>query len=307
MTSEVCDAQQGDIPAIARCWNGLMVHDTMSEAELQRALFGVEAAVLLVAHRGDEVTGLVCGVPATSRGSRGHIIAVCAASASEAADLLGRAEERLARLGVTHIVASEFGANPLAPGTDVRYEHLHAGFAQAGFERTHTLDDMELCLPGYKPTDYQRQASVRMEAYGARVVRWSDDLAPVLQRFPQAAESSEDLPAGWFLEGWDEGPNMVIAFKDGEAIGWANYDPDLTQSFGRYHRPNAGAFGPTGVLEEHRGHGVGTCILVETSLAAKRAGREWLWAGWTNTPFYIPNDWTICRQFAVWEKGSGKD
>ena len=305
MPTAVSQAETGDLPELIRCWNQTMGHDTMSRDELGGALFADSRHTALVARLCGRVVGLVgCTAPAP-QADRGHITAICAADESVTASLLVHGAELLRSCGASRVVASEFGGSPFAPGTDLRYEPIHAGFARAGFSHTHNLDDMELHLAAYEPIAYQRSAISHAKAYGAQVVHWGPELVESLSRFSVGAAASGDLPGGWFWEGWEQGPNMVVAVLDGDVIGYANYDPEPKRFHGRYHRPNAGAFGPTGVLAEHRGHGVGTWILAETSLAVKRAGREWLWAGWTNTPFYVPNEWSVCRQYAVWEKALG--
>jgi len=203
------------------------------------------------------------------------------------------------------VVASEYGGSPLAPGTDPRYAPIRAGFERAGYRHIRDLEDMELCLTDYEPTPHQQRAIEKAAAYGVEVRPWSPELVRRLTRFAGVARASGHLPAGWFWEGWEQGPNMVVALRGEEAVGYARYDPAPRGFYGRYHRRNAGAFGPTGVLADHRGHGVGTWMLAHACLAVKRAGCEWLWAGWTNTPFYIPNEWAVCRRYAVWQKDLG--
>jgi GNAT superfamily N-acetyltransferase len=288
---------EADLPTATSLWNEWMVHDRLTEEELRRALFGGrQPQDSLIA----EADGWVAAVASEDTG---HITAVCGSSSAVVADLIRAAEARLAAGGVRRLVASEYGGCPLAPGIDLRYDTVKEGFRRAGYGHTHTLDDMELPLIGYAPTPYQQAARRTAEAYGVEVVDWRPGLAAPLRAFADRAVPG--LPADWFWESWEHGPDMVVALMDAEVVGYANYSPDLKQSFGRYHRPNSGAFGPIGVLTAHRGHGIGTWLLVEATLRVGRAGRDWLWAGWTNTPFYIPNGWHVCRQFAVWERGLG--
>jgi len=290
-----------DLPAALALWNRVMRHDPLGEYELARCLFedrNHDPEGLLVAENGRAALGLVSAV--TPGEGPARVAAICAGSAELTAQLLGAAERQLLRRGAQEVVAGEYDGVELAPGIDLRYGQLRAGFAQAGYTHTHTLDDMEIELAGYEPTPYQQECRRRAEEYGVRVVDWEAALIPALQAY--AVTAAGDLPAGWFWPDWERGPTLMVALRGEDAIGHANYWPAPQHAFGRYRRESCGGFGPIGVLTEHRGHGIGTWLLAESQLRVQAAGRDWLWAGWTNTPFYIPNGWHVSRQFAVWGK-----
>jgi GNAT superfamily N-acetyltransferase len=63
-----------------------------------------------------------------------------------------------------------------------------------------------------------------------------------------------------------------------------------------------GAFGPIGVLEAFRGHGIGTCLLLESMLRMKELGTPKATAGWAVTGFYLKSGWQVCRQYAPFQK-----
>lgn len=302
MPRTLAQASTADLPDLIRCWNQIMVYDTMSREEMSRALFTDHRHATLVARLDGYTVGFVGCITPEAGTPTGHITVLCAPDETVAVGLLARAEDVLRSRGVSRVMASEYGGSPLAPGTDPRYSPIGAGFRRAGFSHSHDLEDMERCLSGYGPSPHQQRATERATAYGVQVIPWCPELVQRLARFAGAARASGDLPAGWFCEGWEQGPNMVVGIRGDEVVGFASYDAAPQGFYGRYHRRNAGAFGPTGVMADHRGHGVGTWMLAEACLAVKRAGREWLWAGWTNTPFYVRNDWTVCRRYAVWEK-----
>jgi len=291
-----------DLPAAFALWNRVMTHDQVSEHELARSLFSDRnhdpEGVLVAEEEGGAVHGLVAAVMPADEPAR--LPAICADSAELTASLLCAAEQHLRRRGASEVVMGEYAGVELAPGIDVRCEHLAEGFTRAGFTRTHTLDDMEIELAGYEPTLYQQASRRRAEEYGVRVVDWNEAPIPALQAY--AAAATGDLPAGWFWSDWERGPALVVAVRGDDVIGHAHYWPAPEHRFGRYTRENCGAFGPIGVLTAHRGHGIGTWLLVESQLRVQAAGRDWLWAGWTNTPFYIPNGWSVSRVFGVWQK-----
>jgi GNAT superfamily N-acetyltransferase len=294
---------EADVLPMLNAWNAMMVHDRLSEWELREAVFGTadhHPNAVIGAWEGTQVRGFIDAVVPEGEPKTGRVLAVCAADDELTAALLAEAETHLVGRGVQHVVAAEYPGCELAPGIDVRYEHVMGGFEKAGYSQTHTLDDMEIELTGYQPTPYQQDARRRAREHGVAVDDWEPSLTGPLRAF--AERGVPHLPAVWFQDGWENGPNMMVATRDDEVIGYASYWPEPEHAFGRYGRQNFGAFGPIGVLREHRGHGVGTWLLSESQLRVERAGRAWLWAGWTNTPFYLPNGWQVTRQYAVWQK-----
>jgi len=294
---------EADALPMLDAWKAAMVHDRLTERELRKAVFGSadhDPAGVLGACDGDTVGGFVAAVVPQPEPETGRVAAICAADEHLTAELLGAAERWLARRGAKRVVAGEYAGCELAPGMDLRYEQIMTGLAQAGYSHTHTLDDMEIELTDYLPTPYQQEARRRAEAQGVEVVDWRTSLLEPLHDF--AARAVPPLPAAWFAEGWADGPHMMVAVRSDQVIGYASYWLNPEHAFGRYSRENCGAFGPIGVLEEHRGHGVGTWLLSESQLRVKQVGCKWLWAGWTNTPFYLPNGWQVSRRYAVWEK-----
>jgi GNAT superfamily N-acetyltransferase len=83
-----------------------------------------------------------------------------------------------------------------------------------------------------------------------------------------------------------------VALKGNEIVGWASY----------WLNEQEGAFGPIGVLEAYRGHGIGTCLLLESMLRMKELGTSQATAGWAVTGFYLKSGWKICRQYAPFQK-----
>jgi len=301
MSSAIRALTEADLPAATEAWNRTMVHDRLTEAELAKSTLGnanYDHCGALVACAEGRIVGLVSAVAPPE--DVGRIAAVCGDTTECVAELLSHAEAYIASQGRSRVVMAEYGGCELAPGVDVRYEHFPSAFERAGFERSHTLDDMEIDLTDYEPTPYQLDARRRAHAYGAGVLGWEPSLTEPLRAF--ARRATGELTAGWFWEDWEHGPDMVVALRGEEVLGYANYWPKPKHTYGRPTVANCGGFGPIGVLSQHRGHGIGTWLLYESQRRVKEAGHTNMWAGWTNTPFYVPNGWHVSRQFAVWKK-----
>jgi GNAT superfamily N-acetyltransferase len=157
---------------------------------------------------------------------------------------------------------------------------------------------MEYELRGWTPTSYQQEKMELAKAYGVGVVDYT--LAPQEALVKFAEQAVCELPEDWFWDGWEYGPTMFVALKEEEIVGYANYWPTPTLMYGP--KEGYGGFGPIGVLEAYRGHGIGTWLLVECMLQVQKLGRTHIWANWVNTPFYLANGWRFLRQYTEFEK-----
>ena len=295
-----------DIAAIVRQWNEALCYDPLDERQFRRIIFedpNYEPEGTLIALDGTTIAGFIAaiardGVQGKDGRGRpeeagdGYIRAIFAvegyAPDSALAPLLDRAEGYLRGKGKKRIRIVQYTGRYFFPGIDTRYQTLIQFLEGAGFQRASTIDDMDADLTDYTPNPYQRNAIQRAQSYGVQVVDYMPSMLPALRRFVERIQIPQ-----WFSEGWEAYyKHMVVAFLGGEIIGWANYSPGTEY----------GSFGPIAVLPEHRGHGIGTWLLVESMLRVQRHGLPRIWASWTNTPFYVPNGWKICRQYLVFEK-----
>jgi GNAT superfamily N-acetyltransferase len=87
----------------------------------------------------------------------------------------------------------------------------------------------------------------------------------VERRFPHWRRSAQNARN-------TDSASVHVARAEGEVIGFA-------ASWG-------GGFGPIGVVEEHRGRGVGTVLLLRCLRDVRRRGHERAHIGWANVPFY---------------------
>ncbi|MBM3211425.1 GNAT family N-acetyltransferase [Candidatus Poribacteria bacterium] len=177
------------------------------------------------------------------------------------------------------------------PGVDLRYEPALNFFESRGFKEDYIINDVDLEVKNYQIGDYQKDARKRMAAAGIRIEEYDPSMLDEMRKFVERLNM-----ISWFPKGWENGfkakGNKFVALKAKEIVGWASYHPST----------GTAGFGPIGVLDDMRGNGIGSCLLLECVLKMKEAGADRVLASWANTPFYIANDWKICRQYKVFNK-----
>lgn len=291
-----------DVTEIVQGWNRVLVHDPIDETRFRDVFLedpNHQPNDTLVALNGGHIVGFLdCIARDTASGADGrgrpgeeeiaYLRGLYVLPEYEAepilAPLLQRIEKAMRRRGKRRIQVVRYTGRYIFPGLDLRYPRLHRFLEAHGFHREALIDDMDFDLRQPFPTEYQRRTIQQARAYGAQVMDYEPSMLDDLREFAHRLQ----MPA-WFSEGWEQAyRHMVVAYRQGELIGWANY----------HFTSDYGSFGPTAVLPEHRGHGIGTWILVETMRRVKERGYDRIWAHWTNAPFYLPNGWRICRQYA---------
>ena len=211
--------------------------------------------------------------------------------------LLDQAEEYLASKGKRVINVVVYTGRYFFPGIDLRYERLLGLFAGNGYERLLdwgkicTIDDLAVNLTDFEPGAYHRQAREKTAKIGAEITTYHPNMLEKMRAFVEKLNMGYWFPKGW-EEWFGENEHTLVALKGQKIIGWASYWPD----------EKGGGFGPTGVLEAYRGHGIGTCLLLESMLRMKELGIPKVTASWAVTEFYLKSGWEICRQYAPFQK-----
>jgi GNAT superfamily N-acetyltransferase len=212
--------------------------------------------------------------------------------------LLEQAEAYLASRGKRVIKVVQYTGRYFFPGIDLRYENLLALFAGHGYERArdwgeiYAIDDLAVNLADFEPTAYHQQARQRVAAIGVNIMPYHPNMLDKMRIFVEKLEYWHWFPAGW-EDGFGSSGHTLVALKGEAVVGWASYLPNEKE----------GAFGPIGVLEPYRGHGIGTCLLLESMLKMKDLGVPKVQAGWSGaTTFYMRSGWEICRQYAPFQK-----
>jgi len=174
---------------------------------------------------------------------------------------------------------------------DLRYKAALEFFKSKGFQQDHIIDDVDVEMRDYQISEYQKDARRRMAVSGVQIKEYDPAMLDEMRRFVRKLDM-----IGWFPEGWEEGFKdkgyKFVALMSKDIVGWASYHPGK----------GTARFGPIAVLEDMRGNGIGSCLLLECVLRMKELGADRVLASWANTPFYLENDWKICRQYSVLER-----
>lgn len=292
-----------DVPQMVAAWNAHLTHEPIDEAKFRSTILGdanYEAAGHLVAVRGDEVVGYVSaicrdGVPGRdgkgnqNDANRGYIRDIFGGSEEVLGGLLNLGLAFLEKRGKSHILTGEYTGSYVTPGVDSRYETVCA-FLRSRFPEESTLDDMEADLKAPLPNAYQIDSIRRAEKYGVRIEPYASTMLGAMRGFVDALGQDSWFPPGWERE-YEYDRHAFVALRGDEIVGWTDYEPE----------DDAISLGPLGVAPDHRGHGIGSWLVVECSLEGVRRGYDRIWAGWTNTPFYVPQGWRVFRQYIVFE------
>ncbi len=304
--------EEADVPEVIRGWNRSLPQDQVDEARFKDVILNdpnYERDAVLVAISDGKVIGFICSVTregvlgADNKGrpyekDNGYLKGIFVLEEFRrqgiGTRLLDRAIEYIKSKGKKIMKVITYTGRYFFPGVNLEYEAAVKFFEVKGFQRDHTIDDMDLDLKNFQISDYQRDARRRMAEAGVHVEDYDPSMLDEMSKFVEKINMT-----AWFPEGWEEGfktkGNKVVALKGGEIVGWASYWPG----------GKTAGFGPIAVPKEMRGNGIGSCLLLESVLQMKDAGAERVTAGWTNTPFYVPNGWKIYRQYIVFEKKIG--
>jgi predicted N-acetyltransferase YhbS len=302
--TEIRTIRPEDAPAVVQAWNQHMIHSPVTEDQFRRVIMddpNFSAPGHLLAERDGTVVGSVSAIcrhgvaGADGRGradhaDRGYIRDIFADSQSTLDALLTPGLAFLRQQGKTHILTGEYTGRYITPGVDSRYDALST-LLRERFDCESTVDDMEADLRLPLPNEHQRRAEQSAREYGVHFERYEPSMLPAMRGFAAALGIDQ-----WFPPGWEAGYGAqhlaFVARKGEQIVGWTDYAPEDT----------AMSLGPMGVAPEHRGHGIGSCLVLACMREGQRCGLDRIWAGWTNSPFYVPNGWRVFRQFIVFEK-----
>jgi GNAT superfamily N-acetyltransferase len=299
-----------DVPEVVKGWNPCLPYDKIDEDKFKGIVLddpNHEDGASIIAISRDRIVGFISAVAreglsgADGRGRPGDIdygyikgffVLKDFRRQGIGTKLLYKATEYIRSKSKSNIRVIAYTGRYFFPGVDLRYEPAIKFFESKGFKKDDVIDDMDLDLINFRVSDYHKEARRRMTAAGVRVEEYNPAMLDKMRDF---VDKLKMIP--WFPEGWEkdfkEKGDKFVAVKGDEIVGWASYWPG---------KETAG-FGPIAVLKSMRGNGIGSCLLLECVLKMREYGADRVFAGWTNTPFYLPNGWNICRQYAVFEKG----
>ena len=298
-----------DLPEVVRGWNHSLPHDQVDESRFEDVILDdpnhKKGAALVAVHDG-KIIGFINSIVregilgADNRGRQhekdnGHIKGIFVLEQFRrqgiGAKLLTEAEKYIKSKGKKIIRVITYTGRYFFPGVDLRYKAALRLFENRGYQEDHIIDDVDLEVKDYQISDYQKDARRRMAEFEVHIEDYDPSMLDEMRKFVEKVNMTSWFPEGW-EERFKEKGNKVAAFKGEEIVGWASYHPGV----------GTAGFGPIAVLEEMRGNGIGSCLLLESVLRLKDAGADRVIASWANTPFYLPNGWNICRQYKVFEK-----
>ena len=300
---------RSDVPLVVEAWNRSLEYDSVTQEQFEWTILddpNCEPEGNIIALDRGQIVGF-CSVVA--RGGEPHekddgfikglFVLDAYWDRGVGERLLEGAEAYLVSRGKHAIkVTAYIGGRYFFNGIDLRYERLLALFAECGYERVRdwgeicTIDDVAVDLDDFEPTAYHIEARKRVAAIGVKITPYHPTMLDKMGIFVEKLAYWEWFPSGW-EDGFGSSRHSLVALKDDEIVGWADYRPDLQD----------GEFGPVGVLEAYRGHGIGTCLLLESMLSMKELGTPKATAGWVDAlDFYLKNGWQTCRLWAPFQK-----
>ena len=305
-----------DIPKVVEAWNRSLVHDRVTQERFEWVILGdpnYEPEGSIIALDQGKIGGFCSAIAqegisgkdikGRSKKDYGYIKGLFvlddAWDRGVGERLLEQAEDYLASKGKRVVKVVEYtGGRSFFPGIDVRYERLLDFLAGHGYKRLrdwgeiYTIDDLAVDLTDFEPTAYHIEAKKRVAAMGVKITPYHPAMLEKMRIFVEKLEYYRH----WFPAGWEDGfgasGHALVALKEKAIVAWASYWPNKQD----------GAFGPIGVLEAYRSHGIGTCLLLESMLRMKELGTPKATAGWAETGFYLKSGWQICRQYAPFQK-----
>ncbi|MGB9596062.1 MAG: GNAT family N-acetyltransferase, partial [Candidatus Poribacteria bacterium] len=304
--------EKSDVKDIVNEWNRSLIYDQVDENRFQDVILGdanYEKNSCLVAVAGGKITGFISVITregiagADNRGTlqqkdygyvKGLFVSDQFMRRGIASKLLDRGIEYLKSKDKSIVKVLEYTGRYFFPGVDTRYERAIKFFEKKGFARKNIINDVDLELENFEPSDYHKNAINRASKIGVNVKDYDPSMLDKMREFVKKLD--EGLQKSWFPKGWEEwfqdNRGKVVAFKGDDIVGWASFGVSK----------DIGWFGPTAVINEMRGNGIGSWLLLESVLSMKDSGAKRVIANWANTPFYIANGWKICRQYIVFEK-----
>jgi len=206
-------------------------------------------------------------------------------------DLLEKALKFLNSKGKKFVKVGHYTGFYFFPGIDEVYEGELRFYRENGFEEVDTEEDVVLDLTNFEPIEYQKKAQQRIRDIGVTIEPYQPKYLGSMQNFVERLNYPQ-----WFPKGWEsvfaKSGSTLVALLGTEIVGWVNFHP----------HPDGGEFGPIAVLEDLRGNGIGTCLLLESVLRMKALATPNVTASWANVPFYIRNGWKISRRYTVLQR-----
>jgi mycothiol synthase len=301
---EIRSFQPTDEAAVLELWGRTLVRDPLTPGRFQQMVLldvNFDAEGCLVAVEGGRVVGFALGLvrrePMPGIGLQpdtGWITAFFVAPDCQGqgtgARMIGDLLQFFERRGRRHVLVSPYTPHYFFPGVDVdAYPGGVRLLERLGFRETSRVVGMSRRLLDFTVPDEVRESEAQAAQRGIRV-RFCD--RAYLQSLLEFLD--RDFPGDWprvirerVRQGveWDD---ILIAERDGEVLGYCQYDGER--------------FGPFGVADAARGQRLGTILFYRGVERMKAKGRRHLWLAWTGGDaqrFYQRHGLTVDRRHAI--------
>lgn len=276
------------LEGILTCWNESLPYDLIHEKRFTDLVLldeNFDAQLFKIAIVCDEVVGFCYGIrrriPYLERGlepERGWISIMAVKEAYRrqgiGTQLVDACVEELHKLGHTDITLCAYSPNYFTPGIDIRYESAIAFFEKLGYPCTGDAVSMQRDLWTYEfPCEVKEKLQV-LAKQGIRIVPYDAHYLYDLLDF-----LLKNFGAGWKR-------NAFLAMQKQEAADTillcVNEHDEILGFCMRKIDGNDGRFGPFGVREDLRSHGLGGVLFECMMQDMRKRGIYYTYLLWTN-------------------------
>lgn len=310
-TYEVRPYRNSDLESLVDAWNANLPHDVLTgERFMQRVVLddNFDAELAPVAVYQGKVIAFCLGIrrryPYLSRGLEPERGWICALFTDEAYRRRGIAtklvkvvERKLAVLGVREVTIGAYSPNYFMPGIDLSYDGSVPFFESLGYDDRGEAVSMQRSLFGYELPEKTRARMMGLAQAGITFQRFRPAHLDRLLAF-----AGDNFGAGWLRNVLDalrmreaEDTILIATDSSGDILGFCMRKID----------GNDARFGPIGVREDMRSHGLGGVLLDLQMLEMKKrgiVGLYFLWTSGSNIRFYENHGFSTYRTYRLSRK-----
>lgn len=308
---KVCSFQQKYLDDLLQCWNQALQYDPLTaDRFIDQVLLdeNFDADLLKIAVIEKRCVGFVYAIkrkfPYLERGlepERGWIVAMGVLPACQrqgiGTALLEAAEQALSQRGCTNITLSAYSPSYFFPGIDQRYQSGLAFFQKMGYPFNSEAVSMQRSLWDYTLPESTVEKLSLLQQQGIRIIPYERKYMLALLDY-----LLKNFGAGWKR-------NALLAMQKKEAedtiLLCVNEKDEIIGYCMRKIDGNDARFGPIGVNEALRSHGLGGVLLDCMMLEMKSRGINYLYFLWTGGPamrFYERHGFQIYRTYTLSRK-----
>ncbi len=297
---------------IVELWNKTLIRDCTTEELFEKNIIledNFDKNLAFVALDGESVVGFLLATkrkfPYMERGlepTRGWINIMFVQQEYRkqglGQELLKKAEDKLILLGATSITLNAYSPSYITPGIDFEvYADAEKLALKNGYQCTEECSSMYKSLFNFTYPEKIKERKKTAEEAGFSFIPFSSDYTVELLEFLKV-----NFGGGWkrnallaILDGRGEDTIILCLNSEGKIVGYAQREMD----------GNRDRFGPFGVLESLRSHGLGAIIFYEMQnemFKRKIYNIYFLWATGGAKKFYEKHDFLVYRNYRIYKK-----